>query len=329
MKPAGSWRPPKHAALEKGFDHRCAIRACLHLQEIETAPSETPVHSLAVFQGADMEFMAKAGVSRIHFQLPAGLQVGKAVDAARRQVALPRIDHAHADQVMALPGQSQVRAVAPLIQKIRNEKNDGPLAVHPVQVQQCRVKVRAAPLGLKGKHLPHQAHAVLHSLARRKVALHPVGKEDEPHLVAAGHGGQAQQGAQLSRGLGLSDPPRTECRGSAGIDQKDHPLLPLFHITFHMEISRARRHVPVDAAHIIAGQVAAHLEELDTRALEGGLEAAGHAFGNPLLAADMDAPNLLNQFADVGFPGHGQGTSTRSKMRSTIWVEVISSASAS
>src|SRR5690606_30452973 len=126
--------------------------------------------------------------------------------------------------------------------------------------------------------------------------------------------------------------------------------LALLDVLLHERLADARRHVPVDVAHVVARLVLPHLGELHALTTENGVVLATEDRRYEAARSQLDQPHLAQYFARHDrFPrrqrrrgGHrdgrgapaqkrqrAHGTSMAAKIRSTMSSDVTSSASAS
>ncbi len=102
------------------------------------------------------------------------------------------------------------------------------------------------------------------------------------------------------------------------VDQQHDGELALLGEAFDVRLAGARRDVPVDRAHVVAGQVLAHLGELHPPPLEDTLVLTGEEVRDHVAGSDLDLADRLDLLG--GEHGRTYGTGTPSKMR---WAMVV------
>ena len=76
-----------------------------------------------------------------------------------------------------------------------------------------------------------------------------------------------------------------------------HGHLALFAEQLHERPAGAGRHVPIDRPHVVADLVRSHFLELDAAAFERRVPLAGQQFVDDVRRVDLDAADLLDDFA--------------------------------
>ncbi len=90
---------------------------------------------------------------------------------------------------------------------------------------------------------------------------------------------------------------RSKIARCAGVNHQHDSQFPVLHVALHEWLARARGHVPVDGAHIIARQVWPYFVEIHTAPFEDRMVFAGEAVVDQAARAHLDTPNLCHQFA--------------------------------
>ena len=102
---------------------------------------------------------------------------------------------------------------------------------------------------------------------------------------------------ELGHQLALRLPMGAEALRRAQVDQQHHRHLALFAEELDEWPAGAGGHVPVDRPHIVADLVRPDLFELDAAAFERGVPLAGEQLVDDVPRVDLDAANLLDDFA--------------------------------
>ena len=106
----------------------------------------------------------------------AGLRVPNFQDAQGRQFLFPWIHYLDNHHVMFPVGYLE-RLLVPLIEQVRDEKDDGALADDQVEMLQCAFDPRPAPLRPMKQNFPNDPQDVRRAAARRDEFSHVVGEE--------------------------------------------------------------------------------------------------------------------------------------------------------
>jgi hypothetical protein len=122
--------------------------------------------------------------------------------------------------------------------------------------------------------------------------LDAVGEEHEPDPVVVAHRREREHRRQLDGQLALEPPRRAEPLRARQVDDEHHGELALLLVAPNERPAHARRHVPVDRPHLVAGLVLAHLGELHPLPLEHrAVLAREHRVDQPP-RAQLDEPDL-------------------------------------
>ena len=124
-----------------------------------------------------------------------------------------------------------------------------------------------------------------------QVELDAVAEGDEAGLVVVGVGGEGEQGRELGGQLALGGGGGAEAGGGADVDEQVEDELALFDVLLDVGRAHARRDVPVDEAHLVAGLVLAHLAELEAAAAEDAVVLAEEEQAHEAAGADLQAPD--------------------------------------
>ena len=116
----------------------------------------------------------------------------------------------------------------------------------------------------------------------RDELLDAVAEEDDAHLVVVGYGAESQRGGHLGGEFLLELVVGAEAVASAHVHQQHHRQLAFLLEHLDVGVRQTRRHVPVDAAHVVAVLVFAHLAEHHAATLERRVVlAAEHLLRQP------------------------------------------------
>ncbi len=136
---------------------------------------------------------------------------------------------------------------------------------------------------------------------RRQVALDAVGVEQQADLVAVADGGKRQDAGEFGGQVALAQGGGAEIAGGADVHQQKDGELALFGEFLDEGPAGARRDIPVDGAHFVAGAVFAHFVEVHAAALEHRMIFAGQAVIDHAAGADLQLPHAAHD----GFGGLG------------------------
>jgi len=113
-----------------------------------------------------------------------------------------------------------------------------------------------------------------------------------PDPVVVGDGREREHGRELGRVVALQQVLRAELLRARHVHDQQQREVALLHELLHVRRAHARRHVPVDRAHLVAGGVLAHLRELHAAALEHGVVGAADPGLEDHPGPDLDAADL-------------------------------------
>ena len=128
--------------------------------------------------------------------------------------------------------------------------------------------------------------------------------QQERHAVVVPLRRESQHRAQLGRQLALLDARGAEAHRARHVHHQHHRELALLDEALDERLAEAGRHVPVDVAHLVPGDVAAHLLELDAPPLEDALGVAREEVRDEMPAADLEPPDLAQQLGSLHALGH-------------------------
>ena len=120
-----------------------------------------------------------------------------------------------------------------------------------------------------------------------------VGEEDDAHLVLIAAGRAGQRGGHLGQQFALTGRTAAKVKTAADIDQQHDGEFALFLKHLHVRTTKARRHIPVNIAHVIAGVVFAHFGKRHTAPLEGRMVFACEEIVDRTARLDLDIPYFL------------------------------------
>ena len=156
----------------------------------------------------------------------------------------------------------------------------------------------AAALWLEGDHLANDSQDMAAALARRQKQLHPVAEQEQPHLVAAARGRTGQRGADFGGELALAAPHRAECAGSRNVHRQDDAQFTFLAKAFHEGASHAESDVPVDVAHVVAGDVIAQFLEIHAAPFEMAEVGADHHVVDQAVGANFHPAHGFEDFVE-------------------------------
>ncbi len=152
--------------------------------------------------------------------------------------------------------------------------------------------IRSLALGLELQYLVDDVKDVLASFLRRDIFLNTVREEDDTYLVVVLYGRERQRSSNLSHEGALRLSCSTEVERPRHIDKEHHRELALFLKHFYVGMMEARRHIPVDVAHIVAKLILAHLSKGHTTPLEGRMVLSCKDILTQAARLDLNLPNL-------------------------------------
>ena len=229
-------------------------------------PEETP--ALGVLAARHLlERLPHARVAGVDGHGRAGLGIDEPRQSHVRQRDFARILHGDGDHIVPLREELE-RPLDVRRDEIGDEKDDRVVREHLGEVVGGAGNVGAPARRLEREDVPDDAERVPTSLPWRHHVLRVVSEQQRTHPVVVAYGGHGEHRAQLARQLALEPPLRPEPLRAREIDRQHHGELALLDVTLHVGVAHARRHVPVDRAHLVAGLVLAHLRELHPLPLE-------------------------------------------------------------
>jgi len=224
----------------------------------------------------------------------------------------------HANQVVAGVGEADFLHGIPAgagrggggreaVEEIGQQENNRAAGQDAVQEGERAGDAGAALAGFKEQHLADEAQQVAPSLARGQVEFHPVGEEQQRHLVAAARGGDGQRGGNLGGELAFGAVLRAERRGGGNVHRQHHGQLALLAVALHEGPPHPVGDIPVNVADFVAGDVFAQLFEVHAPAFEVAEVGAHHGIVHEAVGAHLDAADVFEQLRE----GHGTGTALK------------------
>ena len=167
-------------------------------------------------------------------------------------------------------------------------------------------------LRLEGEHLADEPQNVAPAFARRQEQLDLVGEQQQRHFVAAARGGNGQRAGDLRRELAFGAAQRTEGRRGRDVHRQHHRQFALLAVALHERPAHAIGDVPINVAHLVAGDVLAQLLEIHAAPLEVAEVGAHHRVVDQAVGAHLDAADGFEQFGD-GHDGEGRNPNPKSE----------------
>ena len=167
------------------------------------------------------------------------------------------------------------------------------------------------------QHVTDHLQRAITPLLRRDEVLDAVGEQDQADLVVVADRAQREHRAQLGRNLALEARDAAELTRGAQVDQQHHRQLALLHVLLDERLPHAGRHVPVDRAHVVAGDVFPDLGELHAAALEHAVVLAGKRAVDQPPRADVNASDLAERLGGQHARRRSGSTATLSN---TFWI---------
>ena len=171
-----------------------------------------------------------------------------------------------------------------------------------VQKSERLGNLRAAPARFEHQHFADETENVSPAFPRRDEQFHFIGEEQQRDLVAVLGGGHRERGGDFGGELALGAAGRAEARRRRNVHGEDGGEFAFLAEAFYERAAEAMRDVPVNVAHIVAGDVFAQLLEIHAAPLEAAQIRAAHRVVHETVRADFDAADGFKQFGD----GHGK-----------------------
>ena len=297
-----------------------------------------------------IEVVAPLAVGRIHPHCAPGFGVLEGNQPHVRNRQFERVVQVHGNRIVAARRHVERLAVRFGVGlKVRDEEDDAALLVNAVQCIECVGNLGAAPLGLEGQQLAHNAQYVAAATPGRNVQLDLVGEDNQPHAVVVACGGKGEHGSQFGSQFALQARRRAKIARGRRVHHEHDRQLARLDVALDIGLVHARGHIPVNRAHVVAGLVGAHLVELHARALEDRVIVTRKLVGDQMACAQLNLADARHEFGGNacgrGVTGrrqdngrrpqllqpcaHHQGTVVKSRMRRTMSSLETSSASAS
>ena len=140
---------------------------------------------------------------------------------------------------------------------------------HIGEIAECLGEVGAARLWAEGDEFADDAEDMAAALLRRYELLDAVAEKNHTHLVVVLNGTESDGGGHLGHQFLLELVMGAETVGAAHVDQQHYRQLAFFFEHLHIRVVEPCRHIPVNAADIVAILVLTHLAESHAAALEG------------------------------------------------------------
>ena len=228
---------------------------------------------------------AAAGVDS---DLPPGLRVDEPQVAHVGQLLLARIADLDRQHLVATHHFEQRLAPVERSAEVGDDRNDPALSRDRTgaakrRAERGRSELQLLRLALERAEQPEQAVATLVRRQRRRV---PVAERHHAEAVAAPGRDVAERDRHPVGDVGLAPVGRAEMHRRRRVEQEPRDEHALGHVDAHVRLAHARRHVPLDAAHVVAGDVRSDLRELDSLAVvRRAVVAREHSLQ---AAADLD-----------------------------------------
>ena len=180
-------------------------------------------------------------------------------------------------------------------EKIADQEHDPAPAQHALFLLEHGGEIAATVARPGRDHLAHHAQDMLPALARGEPQAGLLAEQGQAHTILRLQRSEAHQRAELRRRLALGPLPAAEVHRAALVDDQVHHEFALFRIRLDEGLAGARGHVPIDAAHVVARLVGAHLLELESRAAEGAAIAARKRRAHHAVRADLNLTHACHQ----------------------------------
>ena len=174
------------------------------------------------------------------------------------------------DQIVP-PSRHRQRLLEPGSLEVRHEEHDRATLDHAGQIFERAANIRPTSLGLMVEELPEHPKHMGPAFSGGDELFDAIAENDQADLVVVLDGRERQQGADLHRHLALHALARPKISRRAHVHDQHDRELALFFEHLDEGAPRASRHVPVDAADIVAVLVLPHLGEIHPTSLEDGV----------------------------------------------------------
>src|SRR4051794_4160770 len=227
-----------------------------------------PRDDVALLRGRGGEAVAQLAPARVHVHLAAGLRVHEPEVAGRDELLLARVADLHRHHAVA--GAQRAHRALPVLRAGEVADDDHEPALAPERgpvAQRGAARGRALPVALgPAAQLGQQREQPEPALARAQHArvARAEGHDAEPVAAPRGHVADGKRHALGHVGLA----PVGGAEGHRGRDVEHEPRghRALAHVHAHVGLLQPRRGVPVDLAHVVAGEVGPDHGELRARA---------------------------------------------------------------
>ena len=225
-----------------------------------------------------------------------GLGIAEGHEPGVRHLAFARVGEVERHDVVAAP-QHADRALPALGLEVRQHRDDPAPAQHALGEAQGAREIGAAAQRLARQQVADDPQRVVAAAPRRHVAFDAVGEEHRADAVVIGDRGEREHRRQLRRVVALQQVLRAELLRAGHVHHQQQREVALLDELLDVGRAHARRHVPVDRAHLVAGRVLAHLRELHPAPLEDGVVGAADPGLEDHPGADLDAADLAEGLA--------------------------------
>jgi len=250
--------------------------------------------------------------------------VAKRNETHRRQRELPGVCDQHGDHIVFLVRGDEC-ALEPFVEKIADHEADALARAHreqklhrladvgrlaraagppPDRESPCPAAGQIRSLRLRSfrsvrENLANHAQRVFLTLPRRDVLLDAAVKQGEPDLVVVSCRGKRQQRTQLGGDLALGSFRGSKILRGRHVSHQHQCQLPLFDVALDVGSTHPRGDIPIDGPHVVAGDVGAHLVELDATALEDRNVFTGQDIRDLPAGPDLNLTNALQNLTGL------------------------------
>ena len=212
---------------------------------------------------------------------------------------------------------------------VADEKDHSFVVGDPVEKGEGRLEIGACTFRLEAEDFADHAQHVAGAFAGGNVTFDAVGVKQEGDFVLVADGGEGEHGGQFGGDIAFEFVAGAEAQGGAHIHDEEDGEFALLAEGFDVGVLGPRGDIPVDAAHVIAGEVFAHFLELHAGAFEGAVVLTGEDRSDDMTGTDFDGPYFPQQLLGKHGGAGNQGTGSSRRMRSRRASASSSSASAS
>jgi len=249
------------------------MRTCFDFNKIDLGPLHLAFLRGCAFLHGSPEGFPGSFVSCIHFDQFRGFRVLQKHPTSIGQFPFAPIvdDDAHRVMARGAPGEGLFTG---RIQKIRDHEDDRAAGEGTADKIQAGRERGFFALGLEKKDVTNDAKNMRLSLAGGDEQLDRVGHKDKGNAVVVLQCAECEDRRDLGRQLALGLGAAAEQSRGAEVEGDDDRKLAFLTIPPDVGNSRPRGHIPIDAAHFIAGLIGPNILEIDPATSEYGVVGA-------------------------------------------------------